>query len=145
MNFQIIFLSIQKIFYSFIIDLTHWYFDWEFYVFTWAFDPVKNSSYHSWNYTLVFDVCDVWPHHSECFSGWSLAICKYCSVESLKDRINYWSCCNIINFYLFWLHIKNRIKHEFVLSKITWLLIWHVNHNIFLILIEIETALVPFV
>lgn len=136
MYFQIIFLCIKKIFYFFIINFTHWYFHWELYIFTWTFNPVKNSSYHSRNNTLIFNVCNIWTHHCECFSRWCLAVCKYSTVESFKDRINYWSSCYIIDFYLFWPHIKNLIIDEFIFTIITWLFIRHVNHNILFILIE---------
>ena len=145
MNFKVIFLSIQKILYFFIIYLTHWNFDWEFDIFTWTFNPIENSSYHSGNYALIFDISDVRPHHCECFSWWSLPVCKNCSVESFKNRINYWSSCNIINFNLFWFHVKNWVKRKFILSKITWLLIWQINSYIFFILVKIKAGLSPFI
>jgi hypothetical protein len=74
-----------------------------------------------------------------------LPVCKNCSVESFKNRINYWSSCNIINFNLFWFHVKNWVKRKFILSKITWLLIWQINSYIFFILVKIKAGLSPFI
>ena len=145
MNFKIIILGIKEIFYFFIINFTHWNFDWKFNVLAWTFNPVKDGPYHSRNNTLIFNICYVWSHHSKSFSRWCLAVCKYCSIESFQHWINNWSSCCVININLLWFHVKNWIKHKFIFSIFGWLIIWHVNHYIFFIGIKLKATLPPFI
>ena len=140
MNFQIILFWVHQIFNTFIINFTAWYFNLKLNVLTRVFDSVENCSHHPRNNTHHFYIWDTWSHHCVWFTTTCLTVGEDGSVEAVNDGIDDWSCCVIINFLLGWFCIEDPVEIKFVLS-LSWNRgIWHVEADIFLVLVEIQTA-----
>ena len=78
----------------------------------------KNLLQSSWNHPTLF-FRSVITNHSMRFSSSSLPISKYCSIKTLKNRVNNRFCACFINILLDWIRSKYSIISE--LSFISFL------------------------